>query len=203
MYVMRNPLPSIPAVKKALTLLQPPGVHLPTDLEYWAGRVGELSQTGYGGTLTLTAGLIAKTQARGEQTAWLAAQDSLFFPPDLAARGIDLSAVTVCRTPPDGVLQVADWLLRSNAFGLIVADGLAVRVADAELGRLGRLAEESGTAMLFLTVKEDDEPSLGTQVALRVAVHPCPGGAEAVTLKDKRGTRTRTEWSFDGPMGLY
>ena len=57
--------------------------------------------------------------------------------------------------------------------------------------------------MLFLTIKKDGEPSLGTQVALRVAVHPCSSGAEAVTLKDKRGTRTRTKWSFDGPMGLY
>jgi recombination protein RecA len=199
---MRAPLPTL-AVRKALTLLQPPSDTSPTELEFWAGRVGELSQAGYGGALTLTASLAAQVQARGEQTAWLAAEDSIFFPPDLAARGIDLAALTVVRTDADGVLQAADWLLRSGAFGLIVADHPAARVTDAELGRLGRLCEEAGTALVFLTLKSDGEPSLGTQLALRVTVRPCPGGAEAVTLKDKRGVRQRSRWSFNGPMGLY
>ncbi len=151
----------------------------------------------------MTGCLIARAQTRGEQTAWLAAYDSLFFPPDLAARGIDLAAVTVVTAPSEGMLLAADWLLRSNAFGLIVADGPAARITDAELGRLGRLAEESGTAMIFLTLKDDNAPSLGTQVAVRVALHRRPEGSEAVTLKDKRGMRSRTRWSFDGPMGLY
>jgi hypothetical protein len=202
---MHAPPPSFSQVKKALSLLQPSSSAVsPGELEYWSGRVAELSEGGYWGALSLTARLMEQAQKRGEQSAWIAAADTIFFPPDLTWRGVDLAALTVIWPHERGsTLQAADWLVRSGAFALVVIDSFEERISDTELGRLGRLAEESYTAMVFLTHKRDDEPSLGTQVSLRVAVRACPEGAVAVTLKDKRGARSRFQWNCDGPMGLY
>jgi hypothetical protein len=164
--------------------------------------VGELSEAGFWGALTLTARLIAQAQERGEQTAWIAGE-SVFFPPDLAWRGIDLAALTVIRTTEAGAsAQAADWLVRSGAFALVVLDGFTGNLTDADLGRLGRLAEDAATAVIFLTKKEDDTPSMGA-LPLRVAVRPRADGFEAVALKDKRGAPGRFAWRRHGPMGLY
>jgi hypothetical protein len=164
--------------------------------------VGELSEAGFWGALTLTARLIAQAQEQGEQTAWIAGT-SVFFPPDLVWRGIDLAALTVVKATEAGAAaQAADWLVRSGAFALVVVDGFAGTLTDADLGRLGRLAEDAATGVIFLTHKEESTPSIGA-LPLRVAVRSCSDGVEAVTLKDKRGAPGRFVWRRYGPMGLY
>ena len=201
---MRSYPPPLPEVRRALSFSLPEHGTKPDQLCFWRGRLAELSEGAPWGALTLLAGLILQTQQSGEQTAWIAAGDSVFYPPDLVWRGVDLAAVTVVWAPAPGTaLQAADWLLRSGAFGLVVIDGLAERAADAELARLGRLAEDADTAAVFLTSRRDSEPALGTQVPLRVAVRPSAGGAEAAVLKDKRGATGRSVWRRHGPMGLY
>lgn len=201
---MRPTLQPLPEVRHALSLLQTRSSAPLDKLECWKGRVAELSEAGYWGALSLAALLIAQTQTRGEQTAWLEAGGSGFFPPDLAARGIDLESVIVVKVrTANAVLQAADWLLRSGAFGLVVIDGFEERVADTELGRLGRLAEDADTALVFLTHKREDEPSLGTQVSMRAAVKSSAGDVHVSTLKDRRGAHSEVSWRLHGPLGLY
>lgn len=68
--------------------------------------------------------LVRDSQQKGEITAWVISTESSFYPPDIAAAGIDLDALAVIRIPPDpGILQkVVKHLERSNAFGLIIRD---------------------------------------------------------------------------------
>ena len=49
--------------------------------------------------------------------------DTIFFPPDLAARGVELAAVAVIRVGGETEsLTAAEWLAGSGAFGLLVVD---------------------------------------------------------------------------------
>jgi len=46
---------------------------------------------------TIAVGLLRDAQRQGETTAWVASPESCFFPPDLAAWGIDFDALAVIR----------------------------------------------------------------------------------------------------------
>ncbi|MEI8095684.1 MAG: hypothetical protein WCG80_15850 [Spirochaetales bacterium] len=173
------------------------------------GRVVEVSEAGAFGAMSALCPLIAEVQARGEPVAWVEAGPSVFFPPDLHFLGIDVEAIPVFWSPEAKAgLQATDWLVRSGAFGLVVADWGTHKVDDALLGRLARLAQEQSTTVVFLTRKESAEASLGALVSLRVAVSKVPGdgqgSAELVVLKDKKpGAALQQRMSFDGPLGLY
>jgi hypothetical protein len=175
------------------------------DLDRVAGRVVEVSESGYHGALTAVCGLLVQVQQKREPAAWVEAGTTVFFPPDLVFRGIDLGGISVVLAPgARDSLEAADTLLRSGAFGLVVLDGISGSVDESWLGRLARLAEEHRTTVLFLTRKRPDEASLGTQVSLRGAVVPVPGGVEVRVLKDKRsGPPSRERLSYHGPSGLY
>lgn len=193
----------VPAVQRARNLVRPPTPETsPLDLERLKGRLIELSEPRYHGALTALVGLLAQAQSRREVVAWVAGS-TVFYPPDLAFVGVDPEAVVVVRVPGDEALRAVDWLLRSRAYAVVVAE--VSQATEATLGRLARLAAEGQTALVFLTRKDGHESSLGSQVSLRVAVEgPALGRARVQVVRDKGGgALNRQEYGFDGPLGLY
>jgi recombination protein RecA len=174
-----------------------------------AGRLVELSSWGGGALLTLAFELVLQAQQEAEPVAWITGS-STFFPPDAARCGIDLDALPVIRVPDAAcAARAADKLLRSGAFGLIVLDlGTQPFIPPPLQTRLLGLASKHDAAVLFLTEKPGDAPSLGSLVSLRAqAVRSRTGedkfSCEARVLKDKR---RGPGWSHrelrHGPAGL-
>jgi recombination protein RecA len=134
-----------------------------------AGRIVELSGAGASASLTFAVALVLDAQRRGEIAAWVTARESSFFPPDVAANGVDLAALPVVRVPEtQHVTRAAERLVRSGAFDLVVVD--LDRHIDVPLPLLTRmlgLAEKHDAAVLFVTEKTAAEPSLGSVVSLR------------------------------------
>jgi recombination protein RecA len=122
-------------------------------LEVTAGRLVEVAGAEDTAALTMATRLVLDAQRGGEQVAWVALPDGLFFPPDLLANGVDLSALVVVRVPDGGAgARAADRLVRSGAFGAVVVDvGTAPRIPTPLLARLASLAQRHHTALVFLT----------------------------------------------------
>jgi recombination protein RecA len=112
-------------------------------------------------------------------------------------------------------LRAAEVLARSGAFALIVVDlGKILDLPPHALSRLKGLAHKHETALLFLTEKPSDAPSLDSLISLRAMTHRSyarVGGADGACfecgvqlLKDKR---RGPGWSHaevcSGPPGLY
>ncbi len=173
------------------------------------GVLAEISEEAPSGAVSFAAEIIAEAQARSEPVAWVAGTDSVFFPPDLLARGIDLSAVAVVRAGGEAEsLTAAEWLVRSGALGLVIVDcGAGWDVSDASLGRILKLAELRRCAVLFLTRKRRHDPSLGSRISLRGCVTRSAAGAFSVeihTVKDKRSNSvSRQGRHYHGPPGMY
>jgi recombination protein RecA len=174
-----------------------------------AGRLAELSGTGASALLTAAFGLVLEAQQAGDPVAWVTSRTSSFFPPDAAEGGVDLEALAVVRV--EDALQAAraaDQLLRSGGFGLVVLD-LAwgtgeVRVPAPQQVRLLGLAQKHAAAVLALTAKGPDRPSLGSLVSVRAEARRGPGPTcEVRVLKDKRRGpgETRRE-ACRAPAGL-
>jgi len=176
----------------------------------FAGRFAEIQGGEASAVLTLAFGLVAEVQQRGEPVAWVSRCESSFYPPDVAAAGIDLAALAVIWSPgPAEAGRAADYLLRSGAFGLIVLDlGGDDRMPAALQTRLAALARKHETALLCLTHKQRPSHSLGSLISLRaeaVRVGRGPQGfrCEAQILKDKRLGPGRTFVEVcHGPDGL-
>jgi len=142
----------------------------------------------------MVARLMLEAQRRGEPAAWVTAQDSIFFPPDLGASGVDLSALPVVRvTKAREVARVAETLLRSGGFALVVLDlGRQQSMTLAVQTRLAGLARRHDATLLALTRKQSGRSSLGSLVAVRAECVRRPGGVRQFDcglriLKDKRG----------------
>jgi recombination protein RecA len=142
--------------------------------------------------LSAAFGLVLEAQQRGELAAWVALRYGTFFPPDAARAGVVLETLAVVRVAqPAQAARAADQLVRSGGFGLVVID-LAGQVADAFLpaplqSRLSALAQKHDTAVLVLTDKPAEAPSLGPLVTLRAEARREAGFACVVrVLKDKR-----------------
>ena len=135
-----------------------------------AGRLVELSTRGASAPLTLTFRLVLDAQRQGEPVAWVTPGQESFYPPDAAEGGIDLDALVVVRVPsPRSVARAAGKLLQSGAFGLIVLDMSADDEMPTPLQmRLAGLAQKHHTALLCLTEKAPEAPSIGSLVAVRV-----------------------------------
>lgn len=177
------------------------------DLPEVAGRLVEVSGRGAPACLTAAFALVLDAQRRGEAVAWIALPGSTFYPPDAASGGVDLRAVAVVRVPdPVGAATAADELLRTGALGLVVVDLEDVRpdVPAAAVARLAGLARKHDTAVVFLTRKGADDPSLGSLVSLRAeARRTGRAGLEVRVLKDKRRGPGRTHReACHGPAGL-
>ncbi|MEZ4365712.1 MAG: recombinase A [Kofleriaceae bacterium] len=160
-----------------------------------AGRLVELSAQGASATLTTAVGILHEVQQLGEPAAWIGPRSTSFFPPDLAARGIDLDALIVVRTEPVAgsppILRAAERLLRSGGFGLVILDGgRTLELPMAAQGRLAGLSQQHDAIVLCLTEKPADAASLGSMVSLRIEALRRRDGerwfATMRALKDKR-----------------
>src|SRR5262245_32467527 len=60
------------------------------DLSTFTGRLVEFSGWQSSARLTAAIGLVIEAQKKNEPVAWVTLQDSSFFPPDVAASGVDL-----------------------------------------------------------------------------------------------------------------
>jgi recombination protein RecA len=190
-----------------------PGVSRPAEwrLDTFAGRLGEISAGRSSAALTLAFRLVLEAQRRGEPVVWISRPESIFFPPDVAGVGVDLGALPVIRVSRTILAaRAADRLVRSGAFGLVVLDiGARGRLSFPVQSRLGGLAKKHDTALLCLTEKENDQPSLGSLVSVRAEARRSqkkPGErfrCEARVLKDKRRGPGWTHVElFRGPDGL-
>ena len=185
-----------------------------TSLTRWrlaeiAGRLTEVSGAGVTAALTLAFGLVLEAQRQGEPVAWITPAESSFYPPDAAEGGVDLDALVIVRVHETrAVARVADRLLRSGGFGLIALDLGAAPIPMPLQARLAGLAQKHHTALLCLTERERETPSLGSLVSLRVQaqrkrISQGRFECELRVLKDKRRgpTWTHTE-ECRGPAGL-
>jgi recombination protein RecA len=195
-----------------------------------AGRFVELSGHGTTALLTAALGLVRDAQRLGEPTAWITLPRSTFFPPDAAEGGVDLETLAIVRAPdPRGAARSAVQLTRSGGFGLVVMDfgpklaGLSRASSAAAFDislplqtKLVGLAQKHDTAVVVLTEKPADSPSLGSLVSLRAEVNrvdvnpdsPRGKGADAYqvqvrVLKDKRRGPGKVHVEVcHGPPGL-
>jgi len=208
----------------AADLLSHPGLHLlgnqidplPEAQPHWsraelAGRLCELSAGPDGALLSVAMSVVLDAQCAGDPVAWVSATAALFYAPDVVACGVDLSALVVVRAEtPRATGRAADVLLRSGAFGLVVLDlGTSGTMPAPLQGRLVQLATKFDAAVLCLTEKPADWPSLGSLVSLRGVARrrrrENGGFACCVeTLKDKRrGPGWGTKEVRRGPDGLH
>ncbi len=172
--------------------------------------ISEISQAYPSGGLTVAISLVAQAIVAGNAVVWVSATESIFYPPDVADQGIDLALIPVIRVQTSyAATKVADWLLRSDAFALVVVDlGEQTVVTDSSLARLQHLVRRSGTGLVFLTIKSNDAESLGSMVTYRgvVSSRVSENGivhSGLAIIKDKRrGPGARYEGTYDAPVGL-
>lgn len=156
------------------------------------GRFAEISGGRDSAALTMTFRLVYEAQRAGEPVAWINLRSSSFFPPDVVDSGIDVGSLAVIWV--DGALKaarVADHLLRSGGFGLIVLDlGRHARLPLRAQTRLVGLAGKHAAALLCLTEKESTDPSIGSLISLRAQARRSasegPYRCKAEIVKDKR-----------------
>ena len=174
----------------------------------WPDLVGRLVEV-VGGPRSLAlpwlADMTRQAHAAGETSVWLHTRESVPFPPDLAACGLQLERLPIVRLANlDEQLRAADVLLRSGAFGLCGLDATAMtarqltpRALDNALGRLLGLCQKHSAALVFLTPppprNEDGEDSAGflpsSLISLRLAVthdRVDPRVGAIAVRKDKR-----------------
>jgi recombination protein RecA len=192
----------------------PAGIPSPREwtLDGLAGRFAELSSPAAGASLTAAIALVRDAQLRGEPAAWVAVGGTTFYPPDVAASGIDLDALPVVRAADKRAgARAADHLLRSGGFGVVVIDlGPQHSLRMSMQSRLAGLAKKHRTVLLCLTRKDTDAPSIGSLVSIRgEAVVEKIGfdrfAWQVNVIKDKRrgpGWRYRPENPYTGPEGL-
>lgn len=158
------------------------------------GRLTELSSLGSTAVLTLAFSMVLDAQRAGEPVAWLSDESSTFFPPDVANGGIDLDALVVVRLAMVSQLpRAAEHLVRSGAFGLLVLDlGEAAQVPPPMQMRLQGLAQKHDAAILFLTRKPNDAPSLGALISLRAEARREPRACPDPQAPDARHTGVST-----------
>lgn len=179
------------------------------------GRLVELSARGASATLTAAIELVAEAQQQREPVAWIALAQSSFYPPDVAASGVDLAALAVVRVPDAiAAARAAERLLRSGAFGLVVLDLAGVNASAPDLsmpiqGRLVTLAQTHDAAVVCITEKSAETASLGSLVSLRAAAareRPQQGSEFGVTVRAVKDKRRGPGWSWHvrrvGPAGL-
>ncbi len=172
------------------------------------GVLAEISEVAAQGAVSFVAEIVADAQDHAEPVAWIAGTGSIFFPPDMRDLGVDLAAVAVVRAGGTAEsLVAAEWLARSGSFGLLVVDlDEEAKANDAWLGRLLKLAERSQCAVVFLTRKRPEDPSLGSRISLRGCVSgsaATPFRVEVRTVRDKRAKAgARLARQYRGPSGM-
>lgn len=162
-------------------------------LDALAGRLVELSGGDGPAALSVCAGLILEAQRRGELAAWIGRRETAFYPPDLAAAGVDLDALPVVLTQDASqALRAADALLRSGGFAVIALDlGAKARLPLPVQTRLLGLATRHATAVMVLGPPGRPEAPRTSLASLRAT--PSHGRVghdrfvcEVCAVKDKR-----------------
>jgi recombination protein RecA len=187
-------------------------------LDALRGRLVELSARGATATLTAAIELVVEAQQAAEPVAWVTLGNATFYPPDAADSGVDLAALAVVRVhDATAAARAAERLLRSGGFGLVVIDfggGNIVEVPVAHQGRLVTLAQIHDAAVVCITEKPGEAPSLGSLVSLRaeaLRLHAPEGrdGGERgyhVTLRALKDKRRGPGWTrttkLRGPPGV-
>lgn len=192
----------------------------PWSLAGLRGRLVELVGGARSANISAACRLIVQAQIAGDFAAWVATHRDVFFPPDVAAAGVDLGCLPVVwalpadRAATRGAARCADRaaerLLRSGAFGLIVIDlARDLSLDSVAQGRLLRLAEHHAATVLILRRKRVDGIYSGSLVTVRgesrcEQIGPGRFRATVVNTKDKReGPGWTADEEFDGPPGLY
>ncbi len=164
-----------------------------------ARRLVEISAGSAAAPLTAAFGLVLDAQLCGDQAAWITLESSTFFPPDAVAGGVDLAALPVVRVPSARAAAcVADQLLRSGGFGLVVIDlsgeSSAAQAASFPvpmLTRLVGLARAHDATVLILTKKSPETASINSLISVRVDAQWTRGNGcydvRVHAIKDKRG----------------
>jgi recombination protein RecA len=128
----------------------------------------ELTGWRSGAAYTSALALVVDAQRADEPAAWVGPRARTFFPPDAEAAGVDLAALPVVRLRDAGEIPfAADVLARSGAFGLLVLDLGSASLPMGVLSRLAGLARAHAAAIVLLTEKHPERPSLGSVVSLR------------------------------------
>lgn len=119
------------------------------------------------GTTTFAAVLTARMHVRGLPVAWISATADTVYPPDLAANGVDLGALTFVFAEDAGrAARAAEHMLRSGGFALLVLDlETGADIPDAAQGRILRLARATGAGVLCIT--RGEELLRGSMISLR------------------------------------
>ncbi len=175
-----------------------------------SGRFGEISGDRASAVLTLVFRLVLEAQRMDEPVAWVTSRQSLFYPPDASAAGVDLEALAVVRVSETvKAVKSVDHLVRSGAFGLLVLDmGRNAHLPIQVQTRLVGLAGKHDTALLCITEKESRQPSIGSLVSIRADAARTQRKrgrfhCEVRVLKDKRKGPGWTHGEiFRGPDGL-
>jgi recombination protein RecA len=192
--------------------LAPPASEQRWGLDALRGRLVELSARGATATLTVATELVLEAQHAAEPVAWVTLSNTTFYPPDLAASGVDLSALVVVRVlDATAAARAAERLLRSSAFGLVILDfggTPTIIVPTAHQGRIATLAQAHDAAVVCITDKSGEAPSLGSLVSLRaeaLRLHASDDGYD-VTLRALKDKRRGPGWSrtikLQGPPGF-
>ena len=164
------------------------------------GCLAELSGTGASPSLTLAFDLVHQVQRQVDAALrCIGREERAVGPGDPRGR---LASRGQC-------LRAADQLARSGAFGLLVVDlGGCLDLPLAAQTRLAGQALAHGTLVLCLTVKTEDEPSLGSLVSVRAHARRIRQGdgrfvCRVHVLKDKRrGPGWSDEVWCRGPDGV-
>jgi recombination protein RecA len=202
-----------PSPASTLLSLSVPAESPAWGLPVLAGRIVELSGWKASARLTVAFGLVLEAQRKADPVAWITLRESSFFPPDVAEGGVDLDALAVVRVPdaPAGA-RAADHLVRSGGLGLVVLDVASgrgeARIPAPLLTRLMGLAQKHDTAIVILTEKPPDAPSLNSLVSLRASARRVLGEGDlgevrVSVVKDKRrGPGGEHVESCRGPAGM-
>lgn len=182
-------------------------------LDALRGRLVELSARGATAVLTAAIELVIEAQQAAEPVAWVTLGNATLYPPDAADSGVDLAALAVVRVhDTTAAARAAERLLRSGGFGLVVLDfggnGGAIDVPIAHQGRLITLAQAHDAAVVCITEKPHEAPSIGSLVSLRaeaLRLH-APEHGYHVTLRVLKDKRRGPGWTRTvqrrGPPGL-
>lgn len=193
----------------SLVALPLPQVHVERDGFVFASLQGLVSELSGPAALSATLLTLREAQRAGDTVAWLPRADSLFYPPDAEASGVDLSAVTMVRVPQADVPRAGELLVRLGGFGLVVIELVAgQRVPTPLLSRLLGLAQKHDAAVLFLTQSERDAPSIDPLVGMRAwaSAERVGEGSFVLSVRALKDKRRAPGWErrevCRGPAGL-
>ncbi|MFP4329281.1 MAG: hypothetical protein ACLFP6_01050 [Spirochaetaceae bacterium] len=160
------------------------------------------------GRLTAAAMQVAAFQAAGGAAVWVSGREDTFFPPDLAANGVDLTALPVVMVRERReCVEAVDTLMRSRFFSLIVADWREEWLLEGAIqARFVRLGRRHGVTLLFLTEAQKNSSVALLPLRLLASRQRRGIGSYVLTLevvRDKLGVRIpRHEEPARGPDGL-